>query len=102
MSLQRDDLSRPVLIHLCKDGTISYRHGHQRVFNGRALPVFSVQTEQEARALQTRFGRVQYGEHPLIPGETWYVWTDFSGELEDLGAVSDACRAWYESVGRRS
>src|SRR5258706_5281352 len=84
------ELDRPVLIHVCKDGTISYRTRAEPVFNGRALPVFSVDTEEQARAVQVRFGRRQYGEHPDLPGRPWYRWTDFDGDVEKLDDVSRA------------
>lgn len=68
----REDLSRPVMIHICKDGTISYRQMGERIFNGVALPVFSVDTVEEAQALQILCGAAQYTEHPQMPGKTWY------------------------------
>jgi hypothetical protein len=70
----REDMRRPFMLHICKDGTISYRNAakRERVFNGVALPVFSVETEEQAKAIQVRFGRRQYGEHPLMPGRIWY------------------------------
>lgn len=63
---------RAIVIHICKDGTISYRTREEPVFNGVALPVFTVDTVEQAEAIQVRFGRRQYTEHPQIPGKGWY------------------------------
>lgn len=41
MTVQRAAFSRPVMLHVCKDGTVSYRMPGEPVFNGVALPVFS-------------------------------------------------------------
>jgi hypothetical protein len=89
-----DPLSRPILIHCCKDKTLSYRT-KGRIFNGVALPVFSVDSVDEAEALLTLVGRTQYGEHPHIPGQLWRKITldgslDFKRHLdvEDLNAVT--------------
>lgn len=85
----RDAYKRRYMIHVCKDGTITYRDTEtgEKVFNGRALPVFSVDTIEEAKAIQTRFCRLQYNSHPLMPGEPWYKLNEFSSELEDLDRV---------------
>lgn len=98
-----DRLGLPVLIHICKDGTISYRRRRgEPVFNGRALPVFSVADEEDARMLQVRFGSLQYRPHPSGKlGDHWYVWTGFDGELESLAAVGDACAEFYYERKRR-
>jgi hypothetical protein len=93
--LGKDYFSRPILIHICKDGTISYRTRTQPVFNGRALAVFSVDTEQQAEDVQVLFGRKQYEEHPEIPGKAWYRWNDFRGEVDDLERVGDMIRSMY-------
>ena len=59
-----NDLSRPVKIHICKDRTLSYRRVGEPIFNGVALPVFSVETEEEANDLFLLIGTRQYGDHP--------------------------------------
>lgn len=91
------EVYRPMLIHLCKDGTITYRRQGQPVFNGVALPVYSVDTEAQAKAVQVRFGRRQYGEHDLLPGQPWYRWTDFSGDVDALDDVSRAIHVFYHA-----
>lgn len=68
----KEDLNRRIVVHICRDGTISYRERGTPVFNGRALPVFTVDTIQQAEAIQVRFGRRQYVEHPQIPGKPWF------------------------------
>lgn len=94
---KHDDFARPIMIHVCKDGTISFRDKSKRekVFNGVALPVFSVDTVEQAEAVQVRFGRHQYTEHPQMPGKPWYRWTNFGGQLEDLDRVSTDIRDFY-------
>lgn len=99
--MQREDFARPIMLHCCKDGTITYRQKHEKVFNGVALPVFSVNTVEEAIMLQVRHCRRQYGPHPQMPGKVWYVFTDFGGELEDLEKVSNAFRETYELMTRQ-
>lgn len=94
-------LSRPILIDICKDGTISYRTGSQRRLNDAALPVFSVDTVEEAEFLQVTFGRRQYEEHPDIPGKGWYRWTDFDGNVESLSKCTARIQAWWNSTRRR-
>lgn len=95
MPLSASRLIRPVLVDICKDGTISYRRLGESSFNGVALPVFSVNHEDQARQLQLRFGRLQYEEHPKMPGRPWYRWTDFPGTIIALDDVSDRCDIWY-------
>lgn len=68
----RDDYMRPIMVHVCRDGTVTFRRRDEPVFNGRALPVFSVNTPEEAEAIQVRFCRAQWKAHPLMPGKTWY------------------------------
>lgn len=70
------DLSRRFLIDICKDGTISYRDTELRPrpprLNNSALPVFSVNTLEQAETFQLTFGRRQYAEHPERKGQPWY------------------------------
>ena len=46
-----------------------------------ALPVASVTTREDARRVQTHFCRLSYDGK-------WYIWTNFSGRVEDLEEVS--------------
>lgn len=99
----RDAYKRRYMIHVCKDGTVTYRDTSTRkkVFNGRALPVFSVDTAEEARRIQTRFCRLQYGSHPLMPGKPWYTLNEFSGEIEDLDRVRNMFAQFYRETKER-
>ena len=66
------NLTKPILIHVCKDRTLSYRNRRQPIFNEVALPVHSVADVNTARKLIKLVGERQYTEHPLIPGDAWY------------------------------
>jgi len=105
----KDPCSRTVLIHICKDKTLSYRTRRELIFNGVALPVFSVDTAEEAEALFVLVGRVQHMEHPLLPGKIWYKMTldgqlDFKRylDLEDLPAVTAKLQSRYALLKRSS
>lgn len=99
-----DDLKRPILIDLCKDGTISFRlrvGGRMAPrLNDAAIPVFSVDTLKQAQDLQVMFCRKQYGSHPEMPNQDWYRWTDFPGTLEAAEEVTDRLRTWF--AGRKA
>lgn len=101
--------ARPIVIHICKDGTISYRDRtkNEPVFNGVALPVFSVDTVEQAKQLQIRFGRLQYINHP-VNNMTWYKLSvlpdgtdpvtsrkDGLLKLEDLEGITTMFANWY-------
>jgi hypothetical protein len=87
---------RPIVIDCCKDGTLTYRTKAVQAFNGAALPVFSVNTEAEAKSLIVLLAKSQYNEHPLLPGQTWYRLPEFSGEVEELIKVSELLASHYE------
>lgn len=101
----REDLSRPVMIHICKDGTISYRQHGEPVFNGVALPVFSVDTVEEAHSLQVLCGSAQWEEHPQMPGKTWYRLSAHGFphvlELDQLPRVAELFRERYKLIKNR-
>ncbi len=94
-----DDFSRPIRIDLCRDGTITYQPQGRPSFNGAALPVFSVNTEEQAKALQIRFGQLQYTSHPKMPGKPWFVFPQFGGQIEDLFQVREIFREWWQDGG---
>lgn len=103
--MEASDYSRPIMLHVCKDGTVSIRDKRTRqpVFNGVALPVFSVDTVKEATAMQVRFCRLQYVKHPHPKGPNpWFRLTTFSGEVEDLERVAREFRAFYAVLKKRS
>lgn len=91
-------LERPYILHCCKDGTITYRTRNQPIFNGRALPVFSVDTEEDAQAIQLLLCSLQYGEHPDLPGQPWYRISSFGGELEDLEGITEQMTKVYKRI----
>lgn len=50
---------------------MTYAQRGQRPFNGVALPVFSVNTVEQAEALIMLVGIRQYEQHPLLPDKPW-------------------------------
>lgn len=100
---ERTIFDRPIMLHVCKDGTVSYRDAskHEKVFNGAALPVFSVDTVDEAEQIQVRFCRKMYSTHPLMPGKPWYIFNDFTGDVDDLDFVTASFANFYaKQTGR--
>lgn len=107
-------LDRPVLLHVCKDGTVSYRTRAEPVFNGKALPVFSVNSVDEAQAIQVRFCRRGYGPHPQMPGRVWYKLSRLGDgtdpamrqggvlELDDLEGITAMFSAFYADLLARN
>lgn len=103
------DYGRQIMIHVCKDGTVTYRALNEPVFNGVALPVFSVDTAEQAEAIQVRFCRAQWEPHPLMPGKTWYrlsilrdgtdpaFRTSGTLEYEDLKGVTVMFREFWDA-----
>lgn len=96
--------ARPIMLHVCKDGTVTYRDKSKRepVFNGVALPVFSVDTVDEAARIQVRFCRKMYQSHPLMPGKPWYILTTFDGDVDDLDRVTAEFASFYASMTGRA
>lgn len=82
------DLSRDIKIHICRDGTFTYRSDDEPVFNGVAIPVYSVDTKEEAERLQTLMCSRNRLEHPLLPDQPWMYIAGFGGELEDLNPLA--------------
>lgn len=52
-----------------------------------ALPAFTVETEEEAKALFVRFGRLGY--------DRIYRWADFGGTLEALDEATETMKEFY-------
>lgn len=88
-----------VINKYCKDRTLSYRTKNQPVFNGAALPVFSVDTIEEAKDLITLVGKKQYGTHPKLPSDQPWMKIDLNYkpflEFEDLDLVSEKLSNFY-------
>lgn len=86
---QANHLSRPILIDLFMSGHLAYRWKGSGG-NPGSLPVFSVDTAEQAQAMQARFCLKQY--------DGGYVWTDFDGEYESIGKVTKALQAMWEHM----
>ena len=93
-----DNLKRSILIHICKDGTLTYRTREQPVFNGAALPVFSVNTEKEAKTVILLASSRQKTSHPLLPNEGWFVMNNFSNTLGGMDAASAKLQLCYDHI----
>lgn len=109
MPMIADDLSRDVLIHICKDRTLFYRRRGAKVFNGVALPIFSVNDEHEANALLVLVGTNCNTRHPQLPGDrTWFKLFNGVGghspvlELEHTDEASDYLREAYAKLKQRT
>lgn len=92
-------MKRPILMFVCKDGTLTYGPRGKKPFNGVALPVFSVDTMLEANYLQVTLCRRQYAKHPLLPSQPWYVLTRFDGNVESLDGVAQEMASVMERLG---
>lgn len=113
--MDREDFRRRFMLHVCKDGTVRYRdaHANEPVFNGVALPVYSVDTAEQAQAIQLRFCRLQYGEHPQMPRKPWYrisvlrdghdpAFTRPAGlEVDDLTGIGEMFKEFHQEMARR-
>jgi hypothetical protein len=93
-----DYLSRPILMHICRDGTITYRSLSEKVFNGVALPFFSVDTKDQAKRLQVMLCKSQYERHPKLPNQPWYAFPGFRGELDDMDRVAGIFAEAYANL----
>lgn len=97
-------LDGPVLIHVCKDRTLTYRTRDQPIFNGVALPVYSVESEEMAEMVIVAVAKCMYESHPQIPGKPWYKFADEHAirmtngllELEDLPRVTAALESAHK------
>lgn len=102
--MREDHLKKAVLIHVCKDKTLSYRTRNQKVFNGVALPVYSVNSQHEAEQLILTVGSKQYAEHPQIPRRPWYKLSTGQFifkrylELDDLDEVTKVLDERYKML----
>lgn len=61
---------------------------HEREQELYTLPIFSVNTIDEAKSIQVRFCRLMYGTHPLLDkDERWYVISSWDEETESLSEL---------------
>ena len=96
------DLSRPVILQVCPDGTVTFRRRGQPVFNGRALPFFSVADETEAKDLQALLCALQDEKHPQLPGQPWYRRYQFSLGVDGITKLRAEFRDAYERLQHSS
>jgi hypothetical protein len=90
-------LDDEVLIHVCRDGTVTFRTRDEPNFNGASLPVYSVPDKATAEKLRVLLCRSQYVEHPLLPGQTWYR-LDHAGTVEGLTDVTERFRQAHDKL----
>lgn len=102
------ELDRPVWVFCCKDRTLTYGPAKKPPFNKVAIPVFSVESLEEAEQLVTLVGRKQYEEHPKLRGKPWFKITldgdlDFKPylDIEDLNAVGEKLKRAYALIKER-
>ena len=101
-----NDLSRPILFHCCRDRTLTYRQPGEPVFNDIALPVFSVDTIEEAEELQILVCERVHVNHPAMPNKPWYkiymglgeFGYPFDLELDHLEQVTEDLRKVYKMI----
>jgi hypothetical protein len=92
-----ENLTRPILIDICLDGTLTYRAKKEKVFNGDALPIFSVNSKEEAKQLLVMCGSKQYQNHPLLPNDPWYVLSSFSNDFDGLSDATEELKNMYNT-----
>jgi hypothetical protein len=104
---------RPVIVHLGKDGSIRWlnRKGlEQPVVVESLMPVFSVETEEQAKSLQVVFGKLQYRDSKSDPGKPWYILHRMPDgtllmnreppylQLSDLPEITKMFATWYDGL----
>ncbi len=92
---------RPIMMDISKDGTITYRPRAATVF-GNAIPIFSVDTEEEARRMLTYLCTEQTREHPMLPGMRWYRFDEFTGNPADIADVVEQFASAYHRLKQKS
>jgi hypothetical protein len=115
--MEHEIFKRPVIVHIGKDGTISYLNRAtmtQPVLVEALMPVYSVDTEEQAKQLQVIFGRLQYRDNTREPGKSWYVLHLLPDgtllmnreppylQISDLPGITKKMHDWYEGMyGRK-
>jgi hypothetical protein len=102
------EISRAVVLYCCKDGTISYEPRNAmgavaKPFNGVALPVYSVESVEEAKMLQTLCCSLSPVPDKRLPGGQRYTITmpnmkPFSRNVDDLKKVQDILHQMYRRM----
>jgi len=93
---------RPIMMDISKDGTITFRPRTASMAFGTAFPIFSVNTEEEARWLLTYLCTEQTKEHPLLSGMRWYIFDDFTGNPADIAHVVEQFAAAYARLRQKT
>lgn len=81
-------LDRPIMLDIGKDGTITIRQRNATPFSG-GVPVFSTDTIEEAQGLRTFLCTEQDKLHPSMPGERWYTFDGFIGDVTEIPQVTE-------------
>jgi len=81
------ELNHPIILFVCKDGTVTYDRLLKPAFRKGITPVHSVDTVEEAEAIQVALCHRQHVNHPNT-GKPWYTLTTFSGGIEQLGEIA--------------
>lgn len=81
-------LDKPFTLHICMDGTVTYRHISEPIFNSAALPFYSVNTAEQAQQLIVLLCKLHVQVHPMLPNQPWYYYSAFKGTLEDIERVA--------------
>jgi hypothetical protein len=111
--MEHEIFKRPVIVHIGKDGTLSFLNRatmKQPTLVEALMPVYSVDTEEQAKSLQAIFGRLQYRDNTREPGKPWYVLHRLSDgtmlmsrdppylQISDLPGITKQMHEWYEGM----
>jgi hypothetical protein len=104
---------RPVIVHIGKDGTLSFLNRAtmtQSTLVEALMPVYSVETEEQAKSLQVVFGKLQYRDNTREPGKPWYILNRLPDgkllmdrnppylQISDLPAITKQMHDWFEGM----
>lgn len=92
MAIDKNDLSRKFFLDVTQSGHVFIRERGGKL-NG-ALPVYSVDTAEEAEQIRVRHCRL------ARDGSELYQLNEFSGAVDDLFAVRDMFRATHKANQR--
>jgi hypothetical protein len=111
--MEHEIFKRPVIVHIGKDGTISYLNRatmKQPTLVEALMPVYSVETEEQAKSLQVIFGKLQYRDNTREPGKPWYILHLLPDgtllmnreppylQISDLPGITKKMHDWYEGM----
>ena len=84
-----DYLRKEILMDVRRDGTLTLRREGESL-EAEALPIYSTDTEEQARNLQAMFCRLMYNGQ--------YVLKDFKGTLSDMDRMSEVFAAEEDKI----